>query len=773
MEDDATACQRLTNPHFDLSGSTLVGLWRTNPDGRLLYANLALARILGYESPGQLLAEVCDAGRPLCWSPEDCAALDRAGSCGGPVGGVEVRLRARNDHPVWVLSEPTRVASPSGETLCYEGAAIDITERRRTQDEARQTADMLQTAFDAAPVGVSVIDPQHHIAAHNAAFAQALRLPPSGALGHDHRERGYLRSDGSPMPQAELAAVRALCEGHPVRNVETGVITDQGEVVWTSMSAAPAADGSIVAITADVTDRRQAEENLRASEQTLREVLTWALDASYKRDLLSDTYEYMGPAVEQMTGYTPDEMKALSLGDVLGRIHPEDRPAIHRVLADSRGAASGRPSLVEYRFRGRDGTYRWLRDRFTVTVDPSGRPTAHVGCVSDVTDEHRALEELSDNEAKYRVLFHNELYAVCIFDLDTLQLLDANETYTRVYGYSHEELVSGMTVHDITAEREVSDKATAQAAREGTIHIPVRYHRRKDGTVFPVEIVGGPYEWRGRRVMFALARDITDRQRMQAEIESQRLRVLQADRLQALGEMASGVAHEINQPLSGIRAFAEGVLLGPSVGWTPTPDDMRQALQDIVGQVDRITDVVDHMRSLARDDSRQDAVEFTVDEPVTAALKLFGVQMRARGVRLRTELSTALPACLGWPNAIERVVLNLLSNSRDAIDGRLALQREGAPDCPADWRPQVTMAAASDGAVVRLSVTDNGGGIPEAIVGRVFDPFFTTKPVDKGTGIGLSIARSITERHQGRIEIDNRPGSGVTFTVVLPVTAPA
>jgi diguanylate cyclase (GGDEF)-like protein/PAS domain S-box-containing protein len=119
--------------------------------------------------------------------------------------------------------------------------------------------------------------------------------------------------------------------------------------------------------------------------------------------------------------------------------------------------------------------------------------------------------ELRESEEKYSIVFNNEIYAICIFDLETLKLLEVNKAYERLYGYSREELLSGMDIHDITAEHQDSDAATVQATREGTTFIPLRYHRRKDGTIFPIEIVGGPYVWRGRKVMFALAHDITKR----------------------------------------------------------------------------------------------------------------------------------------------------------------------------------------------------------------------------------------------------------------------
>ncbi len=121
--------------------------------------------------------------------------------------------------------------------------------------------------------------------------------------------------------------------------------------------------------------------------------------------------------------------------------------------------------------------------------------------------------DLRNSEEKYRIVFNNDIYAICIFDLETLRLIDVNDAYCRVYGYSRDELVSGMTIHDITAEHHQSDAATKQAISNGTIFIPLRYHRKKDGTVFPVEIIGGPYVWQGRKVMFGLANDITERKK--------------------------------------------------------------------------------------------------------------------------------------------------------------------------------------------------------------------------------------------------------------------
>lgn len=261
--------------------------------------------------------------------------------------------------------------------------------------------------------------------------------------------------------------------------------------------------------------------------------------------------------------------------------------------------------------------------------------------------------------------------------------------------------------------------------------------------------------------------DLQAVQRLTAEVEAQRLRAMHADRLQALGEMAAGVAHELNQPLNGIRAFAEGALYGIRHGWPLVAEDIGGTFTDIVQQVDRITAIVDHMRGFARDSAESDPELFALHDVVEGALKLVGAQLRVHGIRTRVDVPRDLPCVVGRPNQIEQVVLNLISNARDALVARQDLEGDA-------WSGELRLVAAPspDGQFVQLGVSDNGGGIPEHVIDRVFDPFFTTKDVGKGTGLGLSIARAITEKHHGRLVVDNRPGQGVSFAVQLPAAPP-
>ena len=263
--------------------------------------------------------------------------------------------------------------------------------------------------------------------------------------------------------------------------------------------------------------------------------------------------------------------------------------------------------------------------------------------------------------------------------------------------------------------------------------------------------------------------EIRWRQRAEKELADQRLRAFEADRLHALGEMASGVAHELNQPLNGIRTFAEGAAIAIERGWGTTPAETLQTYRDIVEQVDRMTAIIDHMRVFARGPEGSQRSFLHINESVNGAMKLLGVQLRVHGITVEQQLAYDLPTCPGSQNEIEQVVINLLSNARDALDDRLRRQRDQDPSVPPDWRPRIFIRTAGADGAVQLCIGDNGGGIPEAVVGQVFDPFFTTKPVGKGTGIGLAIVRGIVERHQGTVRVDNRPGQGVEFVVALPM----
>ena len=275
----------------------------------------------------------------------------------------------------------------------------------------------------------------------------------------------------------------------------------------------------------------------------------------------------------------------------------------------------------------------------------------------------------------------------------------------------------------------------------------------------------GPNDIRDVQTFLSAIHGVAESKRLAAQIEAQRLQAMEANRLHTLGEMAAGVAHELNQPLNGIRAFAEAAVYGIAHGWPTTADETRDTFEEIIGQVDRITEIIDHMRVFARDASPAGFVDVNLADVVAGALKLVGAQLRSHGVQVVVDIPDGCPHVAAYQNSLEQVVINLLVNSRDALISRCSRE-----EASTSWKPRIdcTVREDADRREVCLAVSDNGGGIAQEALSRIFDPFFTTKDVGEGTGLGLAIVRSIVDQHQGRVAVTNRPGDGVTFTVALP-----
>lgn len=253
------------------------------------------------------------------------------------------------------------------------------------------------------------------------------------------------------------------------------------------------------------------------------------------------------------------------------------------------------------------------------------------------------------------------------------------------------------------------------------------------------------------------------------DAHAQQFKLLQTSHLHALGEMAAGVAHELNQPLSGIRTFAETILLSMRYGWEVKIEDVRSTLEDIVDQVDRMSNIINHMRDFSRNrTSEEEPVSFTLAEVIDNAFKLAETQLNGHGIRIDKKIEDALPTCLGWPQQVEQVLLNLITNARQAMDERIA-QSVADSGRDAQWEPVLSVEALRRDGALLLRVSDTGGGIPERIVKHIFDPFFTSKQVGQGTGLGLSISYGIVRKHGGEIRVENRPGIGATFCVSLPI----
>jgi C4-dicarboxylate-specific signal transduction histidine kinase len=238
--------------------------------------------------------------------------------------------------------------------------------------------------------------------------------------------------------------------------------------------------------------------------------------------------------------------------------------------------------------------------------------------------------------------------------------------------------------------------------------------------------------------------------------------LVHAARLAALGEIAAGIAHEINQPLAAIQMIVTSMLADIERGQLPI-ERARQRLTTVNEQVGRISWIIGHLRSFVRNDEPEPRASAALNEIIENTLGLLSTQLRSHGIGIELEIGEALPRVRGDARRLEQVLVNLLSNARDALDAL-------PPD--ADKRVRIHAWVQPQQDAVILEVTDTGPGMPEAVREHIFEPFFTTKGAGKGTGLGLAIVRTIVHDSDGRIIAESRPGGGATFRVVLPTAPP-
>ncbi|MFO0760025.1 MAG: PAS domain S-box protein [Byssovorax sp.] len=400
---------------------------------------------------------------------------------------------------------------------------------------------------------------------------------------------------------------------------------------------------------------------------------------------------------------------------------------------------------------GDDGVWRVILVS-AIPVVRAGQPDVRrvVLTFHEVTEQKRAEEARRRSETRYATLVEQAADAVFVHDIEG-RLLEVNRRACENLGYSQDELLQ-MRVTDVDVEFDAEAVQRAWSAiRPGAPVSSVGSHRRKDGTIFPVEIHVAAMDIGGERLFMAIVRDLTELRAMQAH-------VAQTDRLASVGTLAAGVAHEINNPLTYVIGALDRI--GELLGRGELGADAAREIADALAQADegtrRVRSVVQDLTTFAR--TRDDKRASVRLEPILeTAVSLAGneIRHRARLVRLYSDA----PPVLAEEARLGQVFLNLLINASQAM-----------PEGRADHHEiHVVTRTDADGRAL-VEIRDTGAGIPPEILGRVFDPFFTTKPVGSGTGLGLSICRNIVTSLGGEIQVESRLGQGTTVRVLLPAT---
>ncbi|MFZ7125369.1 MAG: PAS domain S-box protein [Desulfobacterales bacterium] len=412
----------------------------------------------------------------------------------------------------------------------------------------------------------------------------------------------------------------------------------------------------------------------------------------------------------------------------------------------------GAPQFGEETGIDQDGnTLHWLAVASPMK-DAEGRIVAAMEMNLDLTQLKSLETRLRQFEKKYQAIFDNIPNPIFVLDAETLEIVDCNDSVTAVYGYEKHDIIQTSFLdffYEKPAER-IAFKL------RNSVELNQERHVAKDGRTLTVNIRISPSESEGRRVLLVTTSDITKR----LEVEQQ---LIHASKMATLGEMATGVAHELNQPLSVIK-MASGFFLKKLENGEPIEEGiLRKLAEQTDSHIRRATRIINHMREFGRKSS-PDKERINLNEVLHRALEIFSQQLKVRGIEVRCDLDPELPDILADGSRMEQVFINLLINARDAIEeyaqaGGLGQAPGNAAEKWIDLRSR-----RKNGAVV-VEVEDSGPGIPEALREKIFEPFFTTKEVGKGTGLGLSISYGIIKDCGGTIHALPGRSGGACFVL--------
>ncbi|MDO8480010.1 MAG: PAS domain S-box protein [Candidatus Rokubacteria bacterium] len=614
-----------------------------------------------------------------------------------------------------------------------------------------------QAALEAVANGVVITDAQGTILWVNAAFTRMTGYSSAEAIGQTPR---LLKSgEHPPAFYRELWSTIASGKGW------TGEMTNRrkdGSVYVEEQTITPVRDAGgnpayFIAVKQDRTLRRRADGALRRSEERYRLLAENISDVIGLYDLGMNAV-YVSPSVQQLRGFTPDEVIARPMIDQLA---PGSRDLAMRVFREemeierSGRGDPARSRMLEFEMLCKDGTTVWTESKLTTVRDSSGSLTGVIGVSRDITERKRVEGTLRDTSQTLRTLIDASVLAIVALDRDGRVTL-WNNAATRLFGWSAEEVL-GRPLPTVPEDRraEFEDGRVRSLTGEDVIYETQR--RRKDGSL--VDVLRSSafiFDPQGERAgSMAIFVDITERKQLEEQLR-------QAVKMEGIGRLAGGIAHDFNNLLTVIGGRSYLLL-----SQLPAGHAMRRDLLLIQQTGDRAAALTRQLLAFSRKQTLAPAV-IDLNE-IVSGMRTLLERVLGEDVDVIMDLDPALGHVTADPGQIEQVILNMAVNARDAMPegGQLTLETRHVDVDPTYARQQVELAP---GPYEVLSISDTRVGMDAATVARAFEPFFTTKAVGKGTGLGLATAYGIVKQSGGHITVYSEPGSGTTLRVYLSRT---
>lgn len=474
-------------------------------------------------------------------------------------------------------------------------------------------------------------------------------------------------------------------------------------------------------------------------------------------------------ATEEMTGWKADRI--LGKGNYENAIpfYAKRRPTIPRIIFDP-------DPLWESNYlelRREDGTIftkaycpalpgggAFVTSKTSILYDINHRQWGCVHTVRDVTRERQMEIDLHHSKYIFETITDFAGIGIVVFRND--EIISYNDVFPKLFQINKKDIDVSDFLDIVTRVHPEDRYKTFLSFNQmlkplsGPLKFQFRYQYNNNAICY-FRCYAQVDECGDKPTVYFIIDDVTKQVELSQKARLNEITMFHEDRLSALGVMATGIAHELNQPLNTIRVIADCLLFGKDQDWQLDETELFDNLQMISSQVVRMSDLIQNIRVFACNDRKQPDIPIRINEAIHNVFSMIGRQLEVHGVKVHKDLSPNIPTLRMNLSRLEQVIMNLVVNARQALD-----------ECNHDHKQIWIRTYTSNKDLIHIEVEDNATGIPDDMKVKIFDPFFTTKEVGQGTGLGLTISNSIISDLNGSIEVLNNDKGGAIFTVIIP-----
>jgi PAS domain S-box-containing protein len=729
---------RLKNLVFDSSiGANSI----SDAKGIITEANQAFLDVWGYAGKDEVV------GKPISHfllSDEDTEKIVTALSTTGTWTG-EYIARKKDGSTFVARSLATTLRATDGELVGYQSSVIDITEHSKAERTLRESEEKYRGLFENISSGVAIYE-----AIDNGKDFIFKDFNKGGEIIENIARADLIgKSVAEVFPGIRefglLDVFRRVWKTGKPESLPISFYQDDRIIGWRENFVFRLPSGEIVTVYDDITARKQAEEALLESEEIYRVTAQKTGQIVYEYNPATGKIKWEG-AIEALTGQTYEDFQSVDIDAWALRVHDEDRKAVVDALDIAQQECSTYD--VEYRFRQKNGSYLFIEEHGIFLPDSEGKAVRMLGSLKDITERKQAEKQLSSEKTLLKAIIDNIPVLLTHYDPDT-NMLYLNNEFEKVVGWTTEEVRNIDMMEKVYPDPDYRKQAMDYMQRTGAEWREFRL-QSKSGKVIDSE-------WSNIRLddgtQIGIGIDITKRKQAEEQFH-------QAQKMESVGRLAGGVAHDFNNMLTAIIGFSEVIRSA-----LDSNDPLVEDVQEILNAAGNAAQLTRQLLAFSRKQTIDPRV-IDINEIIEHSSKMLG-RIIEEDIELLFVPGKDLGSIKADPGQIDQILVNLAVNARDAMPGGGKLTVE-TQNVELEDKKCHKCSESMFGSYVMLAISDNGCGMEKEILDHIFEPFFTTKRTGEGTGLGLSTVFGIVHQHSGHINVYSEPGEGTTFKIYLP-----